>query len=129
MDEAICAWVAARLPDCTGITNARAIGVLCNDTPVAGCTYHTCTGHSVVCDIAVAPGFSMPRRVLRTLFSYPFVTLSCRRITVYVLHSNTVSIKFVERLGFQREGMVREATPAGDYYIYGMLKRECKWIR
>lgn len=128
LDESICAWVAARIPDCTKLAG-RAIGVLRNAEPVAGCIYHSFTGHNVVCDIAVAPGFSLPRGVLRTLFSYPFITLSCLRITVYVGHFNEASTQFVERLGFTREGTMREASPRGDYHLYGMLKRECKWIR
>lgn len=127
LDESICAWVAARIPECAKL-EGRAIGVVDDGKPVAGCIYHSFTGHNIVCDIAVAPGFSLPRGVLRTLFSYPFVTLPCLRITVHVGHFNELSIAFVERLGFTREGTMREASPRGDYHVYGMLKRECKWI-
>jgi RimJ/RimL family protein N-acetyltransferase len=123
-------WVANRVKAEHGYgENAKAIGVSRDGVPVAAVVYHSYTGHNITCEIAVDEPAAMTRRVLRELFSYPFVQLNCLRITVLIARSNTKSIDFCQRLGFVCEGTLREATPADDYHVYGMLKRECPWIK
>ena len=68
---------------------------------------------------------------LQALLSYAFEEMKLRRLEADVDPRNTASIKTVERLGFQREGYLRERWHVSgeiqDALFFGLLKRE--WIR
>lgn len=67
---------------------------------------------------------------LKHLFAYPFVHLGVRRMSSIIASGNTASIDLTERLGFKREGIIRQGMDNGeDAIIFGMLKEECCWIR
>lgn len=70
----------------------------------------------------------MTRAYLRAVFDYPFNQLKVDRVTAFVASQNFRSRKFVEHIGFKREGTLREAHHRDDLIAYGMLKRECRWI-
>lgn len=82
---------------------------------------------SITCHIAGVHGSRwMTRKFLNTIFSYPFLHLKVRRITVCVTERNVASQKLVEHMGFVREGLARHAAPdQGHLIIYGMLREEC----
>ena len=62
-------------------------------------------------------------------FSYPFIELGCGRVTGLLGEKTHHHHKLMIHLGFTREGRIREALPTGDALImYGMLRRECRWI-
>jgi len=65
---------------------------------------------------------------LRSLLDYTFNTLNLRRLEADVDPRNGASIRTLERLGFQREGFLRErwhvAGEIQDALFYGLLKRE-----
>jgi len=67
---------------------------------------------------------------LQALLSYAFNDMNLRRLEADVDPRNAGSIKTLERLGFQREGFLRErwhvAGEIQDAFFYGLLKRE--WI-
>ena len=70
------------------------------------------------------------RRMLRIMFGMAFEVFGCKRISLLVNKSNTASLNFVKKLGFQQEGMFRAYRDNGeDCCIFGMLKNECKWIK
>ena len=68
---------------------------------------------------------------LQALLTYAFEEMKMRRVEADVDPRNTASIKTLERLGFQREGFLRERWHVGgeiqDAFVYGLLERE--WIR
>ena len=68
---------------------------------------------------------------LQALLAYVFEEMKLRRLEADVDPRNTASIKTVERLGFQREGYLRERWHVSgeiqDALFFGLLKRE--WIR
>lgn len=65
------------------------------------------------------------RRVLSLIFNLAFRALNCRRINLLVSRGNEVCLKFVKKLGFKVEGLLRAYRPDGeDCYILGMLKSE-----
>ena len=68
---------------------------------------------------------------LQALLSYAFNEMKMRRLEADVDPRNVGSIKTLERLGFQKEGFLRErwhvAGEIQDAFFYGLLKRE--WIR
>jgi len=75
------------------------------------------------------------RRTLFACFYHPFLVLKCRRLGAVTAVTNTHAQDFLERLGFVREGLAREAmreaaAPGGycDAVCYGMLASECRWL-
>ncbi len=68
---------------------------------------------------------------LKALIEYAFETLDLRRIEADVDPRNQPSIRTLERLGFQREGFLRERWYVNgeiqDSVFYGLLRRE--WRR
>jgi RimJ/RimL family protein N-acetyltransferase len=73
-------------------------------------------------------GYGYAQEALRAVINYCFQTLDLNRIGVEIYAFNDRSIRLFERLGFQREGVVRQAVwKKGafiDEYIYGLLKQE-----
>ncbi len=68
------------------------------------------------------------KRVLRAVFDVVFDFLKCKRVGVMVDVQNAKSRTLVERLGFQKEGILRAFLNNGhDALIYSMLKKECQW--
>ena len=68
---------------------------------------------------------------LKALIVHAFDVMNFRRLEADVDPRNTASIRTLERLGFQREGFLRERWHVGgelqDAFLYGLLKRE--WQR
>jgi [ribosomal protein S5]-alanine N-acetyltransferase len=68
---------------------------------------------------------------LTALIVHAFDVIDLRRLEADVDPRNTSSIRTLERLGFQREGFLRERWHVGgelqDAFFYGLLKRE--WQR
>lgn len=78
---------------------------------------------------AIAGKSWLTRAFLRAAFGNPFLVWNMRRITLQIAADNARSIRFAEHLGFVREGCVRDGYAEGvDTLIYGMLKRECRFI-
>jgi [ribosomal protein S5]-alanine N-acetyltransferase len=82
-------------------------------------------------------GYAMARKywgqgfmneALRSLIDHAFNTVELRRIEADVDPRNAASIRTLERLGFQREGFLRERwfveNEIQDAYFYGLLRRE-----
>lgn len=78
---------------------------------------------------AVDGGRWLTRPFLSAAFRYPFIELGLRRVTARVAADNHRIIRFIEHLGFVREGRARLGySETVDCLIYGMLKRECRYI-
>lgn len=87
-------------------------------------------------EIELAIAASSPRwatsRSIRDLLSYPFAQLQVRRAVVKVSHDNERSHSLVQRLGFVKEGVLRQAnSDGGDLTLYSMLADEYteKWVK
>ncbi|ASV44782.2 acyl-CoA N-acyltransferase [Agrobacterium phage Atu_ph08] len=69
------------------------------------------------------------RELIIKVFAYPFIQLGYPRLNSFVSVNNADAIRFNEHFGFQREGILREAGEQGeDLIVYGMLRRECRWL-
>jgi RimJ/RimL family protein N-acetyltransferase len=75
-------------------------------------------------------GQGLMGEALQTLLTYAFEVLELRRLEADVDPRNAASIRTLERLGFKREGFLRERWHVDgeiqDALFYGLLKRE--WI-
>lgn len=69
------------------------------------------------------------RELIIKVFAYPFIQLGYPRLNSFVSVDNADAIRFNEHFGFRREGIMREAGEHGeDLIVYGMLRRECRWL-
>jgi RimJ/RimL family protein N-acetyltransferase len=69
------------------------------------------------------------KSVLKYIFTTCFETLNCKRVNVFVSKDNQKSLNLCTRLGFKKEGLLRQYRENGqDCFIMGMLKKECKWL-
>ena len=73
-------------------------------------------------------GNGLMTRACATVVAYCFEELDLHRIEIRVATGNTKSQAIPERLGFQKEGCIRESewlhNHFVDHYVYGMLKKE-----
>jgi len=73
-------------------------------------------------------GQGFMNEALQALLDYAFNHLKLRRLEADVDPRNVASIRTLERLGFQREGLLRERWHVNgeiqDAYFYGLLRRE-----
>jgi RimJ/RimL family protein N-acetyltransferase len=97
---------------------------------IAGVLYEQHTGPNVMMHVASdGSRHWMTPAYMAACFRYPFLQLGVNRVTALVRSDNDASIKFCSALGFQTEGALREAaTDGADLILYGMLKRECRYL-
>jgi ribosomal-protein-alanine N-acetyltransferase len=77
----------------------------------------------------------MPRAAAAVV-DYGFVSLGLRRIDAHVVATNSRSFRVLEKLGFEREGTLRQFKflrgQRWDFYVYGLLAEEWQrpdWLR
>ena len=69
------------------------------------------------------------KNVIKYTFKTCFEALNCKRVNILVSKDNIKSLSLCERLGFVKEGLLRQYREDGkDCYFMGMLKKECKWL-
>ena len=128
--RAVAEWLAARVPFWS-ISPGRAsfLASLGVDGEVLGAAaYHDYREIDIEMSCAGEPGW-LSKGALAVYFAFPFVQLECRRITVICHKKNRTARRFVERLGFVREGAHRQAMPDGaDSISYGLLRADCRWL-
>ncbi len=102
-----------------------------NDKILAGVVYNMWSGYSICMHIGAEEGSNwFSRRFATACFNATFGYFKCNRATGLVRKSNTKAQKFVTKLGFVEEGIVRQACHDGeDLILYGMLARECRFLR
>lgn len=127
--EGMCRWAGMRIGQTFDPKTANGISVFC-ENGVATVLY---TGYdkgvSILMHVA-GEGHWLSRTALRVFFYFPFVELDLRRITTLVARKNRKARTLNEKLGFVQEGCLRHAVPNGDHFIvYGMLKKECRWLK
>ena len=138
-DPAVAHWVAAKLPS-DNISSAKdfgaciSLGVAIDGKPVAGVVYNNYRilpyGSDCHVTIVAEPGqkWAYPD-VLQALFTYPFVQAQCGRITAVISEKNKHAIRFCEKLGFRKEGVLRRGyNGRTNALVFGLLKSECKYL-
>lgn len=134
------------MPDCNGVIAKWVCDGLGEDTEWIGdnYTFGICRQGKMVAGIilnnyrqdldvwltiySVDPRWCV-KSVLKYTFLVCFKTLDCKRVNVLVSKDNIKSLSLCERLGFVKEGLLRQYREDGkDCYFMGMLKKECKWL-
>lgn len=108
---------------------ATGIGLEENGELVFGVVYCLQTGANIFLHIASDGTCRLHPAYIGYCFYFPFEQLECRRVTGIVRADNEEAIKFIEHLGFEREGKLRKSCSDGtDEIIFGMLKEECRFL-
>lgn len=129
-DKAVADWVAARIPHVDEFEAMAAIGIRSSDgCDLGAVVYHEYRGNDIQMSCASEAKRWLSSGVLRALFSYPFKQLNVDRVTAFAPARNSHTRKFLERIGFKQEGIMRRGFPDDDCIVYGMLKEECNWIQ
>jgi len=128
LDGDIAAWVAGKVPDVRHFGPSAAIGIADGKRLVAGVVYSNWRGRDIEMSIASEDPRWCSRHNLRVLFAYPFRQLRCARVTAITKRKSKTVRRFLERMGFRQEGVIRGAYVDDDACVYGMLKKECRWI-
>lgn len=87
--------------------------------------------------VAAEPGlkWATPEEFIKMfnfVLNYVFEHLGAVRATALIRNSNTPAKRFVEKLGFTHEGVMRKAFSGEDLCIYGILEEDFKshkWYR
>lgn len=129
IDEMV-AWAESRIEDCRFRPDATAIGLRSATGYHAVVVFDSFT--TTGCWVSVASDGTarwMTREFIIKVFAYPFIQLLYPRLNSFVSERNEAAIRFNESFGFKREGLMREAGGQGeDLIVYGMLRRECRWL-
>lgn len=130
---AVADWARERIPTVTDWGLCEALGVVDDrERLVAAVVYNHFAEANIEMSVAAEPNVRwLSRPALFAFFFYPFVTLGCNRVTSTIKSGpETKSVrKFCQHVGFRYEGVVREFYRDGrDAVIFGMLRRECRWI-
>lgn len=113
-----------------------AVGIMLDDKLVGGVVwnnYHTdAKGNPLLIEATLVTIDKRwaSRHNLRELFAYPFIQLNVKRVQA-TCHRKARRVRTtLTRLGFQFEGVIRQAHPnGGDAAHYSILKHECFWLR
>lgn len=127
----IARWVCQGLKeDESWLKDYRTFGVMRQGKIIAGVIFHhACIGENVWWTIYSIDKHWCTRRIIKEFMREAFEFLKCRRINLLVDEDNQDCLKFVTRLGFRIEGLLRQFRESGkNCYILGLLKSENKYL-
>lgn len=127
-NETLVDWVKERL----GISDfgpCVTIGVVHKGDIVAVALYNKYLHPNIEVTFVIAsPHWASPGAV-RSILSYPFVQLNCKRITATTEATNQRARAFLCRLGFKQEGYHPDVFANGDAVSYGLLRKDAvRWL-
>jgi RimJ/RimL family protein N-acetyltransferase len=130
-DARVLDFMAEHLADCELPADSVTLGVESGGELIAGVAFENYTKTGISIHVAALEGRHwLSKDFLFRVFAYPFLQLSCHRVTGLVRIDNLKAQKLDEHLGFVQEGIIRRgATDGTDFIMYGMLKEECRWIK
>ena len=127
--EQLAEWARVRVPGVESFGGAyQALGLVDAERIWAAVIYTDYSRFNICMHVAAEGRQWMTKGFLFAVFDYPFNQLQVDRVTAFVASKNLRSRRFVEHIGFTREGALREAHHGDDLIAYGMLRRECRWI-
>lgn len=125
-DDLVAQWVADQM-GLEIVPPYTAIGVIGGNGLLTGAMIFNGLNEGNV-EVSIYAPKAVSRGVLRVASSYIFQTLGCNRVTARTRASSLRVRRFIERVGFQQEGVLRAYYSDGeDAILYGLLKHENRW--
>jgi RimJ/RimL family protein N-acetyltransferase len=125
----IAKWAEARMGG-YGFDNPMGFGIIRQDKLVGAVVYdnYRPAAKSVFVSIALDYKAALTKPLIAQVFNYAFYDLGCNRIQAMIDENNHPSLELCRRLGFSKEGELREASPSGsNLFLFALLKRENRW--
>lgn len=139
--EDVAHWVCERIPYLKEripyftygkvLGEAQALGVVdAEGAMLAGVVFHNWDPFAGNMEVSCAAGSPRwgNREIFRAILRYPFSQAQCTRLTALtprrVAAGATSPRRFLEGLGFQREGSIRRAFGQDNGILYGLLREE-----
>jgi RimJ/RimL family protein N-acetyltransferase len=115
-------WVESQLGET--FLGGEGVGLMRVGNLVAGVVY--CNFSKTGCNMHVASvsPYWFTKEFAKVIFAVPFNQWGYERVTALVYEDNPRSWKFIERIGFVLEGVMRGLQPVR---VYGLLKSESRW--
>lgn len=128
-DRLVAAWVRARIPHAE-FGECAAIGLARGDALIAGCVYHNYLPDYGNIELSIAgEGYWARPEAIAAFLRYPLGQLGCRRVTACVPARNAPARRFVRKVGFRKEGCLRQGYGRDDLIVYGLLRSEAaRWL-
>lgn len=133
-DDLLLPWAAKRIPNVSSAADfgqAVALGIATGSTAddqlLAVVVYHVFQPDYRSCMISMASAHPRwcDRGTCRAILSVPFRQYGCNRVWTMIPHTAERIIRLNQRLGFKKEGTLREAFGPGIHgVVCGMLRRE-----
>jgi RimJ/RimL family protein N-acetyltransferase len=97
---------------------------------LGGVVLYDFTGRAVSMHVAgLAPNWIV-KDLLWVVFHYPFVQLGCASIFCQIKSSNEKAIRFVDRIGFEPEVIIKDVFPGNvDLVVRRMYANTCRWLK
>lgn len=106
----------------------RSLGIERDGKLIAGVVLNNYTVRSINMSAAAEAGHWCSKTLFREVAKYVFITCRCARLSCTTSVNNQRAITCLEKLGFKREGILRDEYEDSDAAVYGLLKHECKWV-
>lgn len=128
-DERLLPWAEERIPFGSFRDDAHAIGYEKDGRLVAVVVFDTFSTTGCFVHLASEGRKWMSRDFAAVAMAYPFIQCGFPRVTCIVSTNNAMSVRFTRLCGWVQEGVMRGAGNEGeDILIFGMLRRECRWL-
>ena len=105
---------------------SQAIGLERDGGIAAGIIYEDWNGASIVCHIAIRGRAN--KQFLLAISEFAFNTCAVHKIIAPVYSSNEKAMTMVRKMGFVKEGILRNAEPNGDIVLWTLTKSQCKYL-
>jgi RimJ/RimL family protein N-acetyltransferase len=129
-DEELIAWSEKQLDASIKVCRPTTIGVARNGHIVAAALFSNYQPPNIEITFVTTTPLWASKENVKAILGYPFLQLGCKRITAITEAVNTDARRFMERLGFQKEGWHPDAFPSGAGISYGLLVAHAqRWIR
>lgn len=113
--------------------NFSYIGILENKKILGVIVFCDYDGNNIFIHSALDTPRACQKKVIKLMFDYIFKQAGCNRATVTCDNDNNKVKKLIKGLGFEQEGLMKNAMQIDDTYVdaavYGMLKEDCKWVK
>ena len=108
------------------------LGIIEDDEILGVILFSDYDGNNIFVHVALDTPRACQRKVIKLMFDYIFNQAGCGRATATCNNSNERIKKLIEGVGFEKEGLMRNAMQIDDTYVdaavYGMLKENCRWV-
>jgi len=127
--ERIGAWVAEQVNHNADWGSFYAIGVVSDDSILAGVVINNYNGSNATCHIAIVKQTKQIIPLFRAVCDYAFRYCKLKRLTGMVPSNEPKILEFDKHLGFEEEFVMKDGAPGADMHVLVMWPDTCRWLK